>query len=193
MTLQATEHCITSLSAADEVIIRRAAVSDAAVIALLARVTFSETFSALFSDQQDLLDYFDHSFSVEKIRSSIEKENNIYVLAFYKDLPVGYAKFKKYSPSPFINAAAIAQLQKIYVLKDFLFKGIGQQLLHSLFDKMEALEKEWLWLSVFVDNIKAIRFYERNGFIAAGEHTYSIGKETFDFIVMKKKLAKAKS
>jgi len=74
--------------------IRRAAQKDAAMIALLARVTFTETFGQHFRDLKDLRMYYDKTFSVAKIQSSIEKVNNIYWLATANNLPVGYAKLE---------------------------------------------------------------------------------------------------
>ena len=79
--------------------IRRANNSDAATIALLGRFTFTETFGHLFGDQQDLLDYLDRTFNVEKLHNSINKSNNLYWLAFVDNLPVGYAKLKLNSSS----------------------------------------------------------------------------------------------
>ena len=93
---------------------------DAEYIALLARITFTETFGHFFRDRQDLLNYYDSTFSVEKIERSISKSNNIYWISFIDRLPVGYAKLKLNSKSEFIDSENICQLQKIYVLKDFL-------------------------------------------------------------------------
>ncbi|MGC4104408.1 GNAT family N-acetyltransferase [Ferruginibacter sp.] len=168
------------------VIVRKGTVYDAVYISLLARITFAESFGHLFRDYQDVIDYCDKTFSVDKISSSLEKENNTFFIAFCDGLPVGYAKFKKYSPSDFIGGEGVSQLQKIYVLKDFQSKKIGQALLDNIFLEMTALQKNTLWLSVYVENRGAIRFYAKNGFVAAGSHTYSIGKEIFEFTVVKK-------
>tara|TARA_R110002050_G_scaffold56512_1_gene126945 strand:+ start:27741 stop:27896 length:156 start_codon:yes stop_codon:yes gene_type:complete len=40
-------------------------------IALLTRVTFTETFGHLFRDKQDLLEYYNSTFLVEEIATSI--------------------------------------------------------------------------------------------------------------------------
>ena len=105
--------------------IRIANAKDAAGIAQLGRLTFTETFGDLFRDGKDLENYLVQTFSEEKIRSSLSKENNTFWLACMDDLPVGYAKLKKNSPSSFLDGDRIGQLQKIYVLKDFLAQKIG--------------------------------------------------------------------
>ena len=152
----------------DQLIIRRATVRDAEYISLLARITFTETFGSYFSDQQDLLDYYSRTFSVAKIRSGLLNENNVFWLALYEDLPVGYAKLKRFSKSDFINSDSVSQLQKFYVLKDFLSKGIGHQLQDEMLDETKRIGNKFLWLSVLKSNDRAIRFYLKNGFTQIG-------------------------
>ena len=119
---------------------RLAEKKDAEYIALLARITFTETFGHFFRDRQDLLNYYDSTFSVEKIERSISKSNNIYLISFIDRLPVGYAKLKLNSKSEFIESENICQLQKIYVLKDFLSMKIGLELQNLLLEKAKELE-----------------------------------------------------
>lgn len=170
-------------------IVREAAEKDAVLIALIARATFDETFGHLFRNRKGLLDYFDRTFSVKKIKRSIQKENNVFWVAFIDDLPVGYAKLKLDSPSEFIQGERVAQLQKIYVLKDFLSKKVGLQLQQLLLEKAIAEKRQHIWLSALHSNERAINFYLKNGFKNIGTHTFSIGKENFLFNVMAKKLS----
>ncbi len=164
--------------------VRRALPEDACYIALLGRVTFTETFSHYFSDKQDLFDYYEQTFSVSKIKTSLEKENNQYWLAFWNELPVGYAKLKKHSPTAFMETGDISQLQKNYVLKEFLDHKIGKQLMDELMESFIRSGKSHIWLSVLKSNERAIQFYSRNDFKKIGEHLFPIGKEVFDFDVM---------
>ena len=167
---------------------RLAEKKDAEYIALLARITFTETFGHFFRDRQDLLNYYDSTFSVEKIERSISKSNNIYWISFLDRLPVGYAKLKLNSKSEFIESENICQLQKIYVLKDFLSMKIGLELQNLLLEKAKELEFEKIWLSVLNSNERALNFYKKNGFEKIGNHDFQIGKENFDFMAMKKEL-----
>ena len=161
---------------------------DAQHIALLARVTFSETFGHLFRDRQDLLNYLDKTFNVPKIEESLSKPNNVFWIAFVNRLPVGYAKLKLNSNSSFIDNENVCQLQKIYVLKDFISHKIGFQLQSLLLEKAKELNFDMIWLSVLRTNEHAVKFYERNSFKTTGSHNFSIGKEDFDFIAMSRHL-----
>ena len=168
--------------------VRLANKNDAEFIALLGRITFTETFGHLFRDRQDLLDYYEHTFSVEKIEKGLTKPNNVFWISFMNRLPVGYAKLKLNSKSEFMDSENVCQLQKIYILKDFLSLGIGSELQNQLLKKAEELGYEKIWLSVFIENQPAINFYKKSGFENIGNHDFQIGKENFEFIAMAKKL-----
>jgi diamine N-acetyltransferase len=165
-------------------IIRKASPADAEFIVLLARMTLTETFGHLFRDKQDLLNYYDNTFSVQKIRYSISKENNIYWLAFWDELPVGYAKLKKQSAPPQLSITQTSQLQKIYILHDFINKKIGKVLLNEMLIETKKAGSSSLWLSVLKSNENAVNFYMKNGFTQVGKHQFQIGKEDFDFDIM---------
>lgn len=166
--------------------IKLAEKEDARLISLLGRVTFTETFGHLYRDRQDLLNYYDKTFSVKKIESSIGKPSNIFWIAFVNRLPVGYAKLKLNSESKFIDTGKVCQLQKIYVLKDFLSMKIGFELQTRLLAKAKDLGFERIWLSVLDSNERAVNFYRKSGFEAIGNHDFRIGKEVFEFIAMGK-------
>ena len=168
--------------------IRLANEGDAQFIALLGRITFTETFGHLFRDQNDLIDYYNRTFSVQKIEDGMKKQNNIFWIAFVNRLPVGYAKLKLDSKSDFIDSKDVCQLQKIYVLKDFLSMKIGLQLQDSLLKKAKQLNFDKVWLSVLNSNDRAINFYKNTGFEKIGSHDFQIGKENFEFIAMNKQL-----
>lgn len=168
--------------------IRLAEKEDAKYIALLGRTTFIETFGSLFRDAEDLKAYLNLTFSVNKIESSLTKPNNVFWIAFVNGLPAGYAKLKLKSSSEFIKSANVSQLQKIYVLRDFLSMKIGKRLQDLLIANATETGSKEIWLSVLGSNQRAIGFYEKNDFRVVGSHKFSIGKEIFDFIAMSKRL-----
>ncbi len=168
--------------------IRTAKKDDAALIALLGRLTFTQAFGNLFKDPLDLKTYLDTTFSVAKIENSLVKENNAYWIAMVDGLPVGYAKLKLRSPSEFLKGERISQLQKIYVLQQFLSMKIGRDLQDVLLKKARNLGSEYIWLSVYEGNSRAITFYKKHGFEEIGTHQFTIGKQPFGFMVMSKPL-----
>lgn len=169
--------------------IRLANNSDAECIALLGRITFTETFGHLFRDHNDLLEYYQRTFSVEKIKKGLKTPNNFFWLALVDDLPVGYAKLKLNVKTVFSSSENTCQLQKIYVLRDFQYMKIGLELQNRMLDKAKEKGFEEIWLSVLHTNDRAIGFYKKSGFQNIGNHYFQIGKENFEFMVMSKSLA----
>lgn len=165
-----------------------ATAADAQHIALLARFTFTETFAHYFSNKTELQDYLLQTFNVQKLKKSLEKPNTVYWLAYIDELPVGYAKLKLDSPSPLIASGKVCQLQKIYVLKDFLSQKVGRELQNSVFKRAMSSDSEKIWLSVLKSNDRAISFYEKNDFETIGDHDFQIGQEHFEFQAMAKNL-----
>ena len=154
---------------------------------LLGRLTFSETFGYLFErHREDLVKYLTDTFGVAKIRHSLGLPENHCWLAFVDDLPVGIAKLLYPSDPPRLPKPRAAQLQKIYVLRDYLAQGIGVPLLQAACDRAAVLDVGTIWLTVLAENARAIRFYERHGFVTLGQTTFAIGAQTFDFDVLRK-------
>ena len=66
--------------------IRLAKKEDAQFVALLGRITFTETFGHLFRDQKDLIDYYNLTFSVQKIEDGIKKTKQHFLDSFCKPI-----------------------------------------------------------------------------------------------------------
>lgn len=168
--------------------IRKAGSNDAQIIALLGRTTFTETFGHLFPNKEVLMEYYVRTFSVDKIRNGLQKPENVFWIAFWDELPVGYAKLKLDSKSDFLDSDKVCQLQKIYVLKDFLSKKIGLALQNEIWEEARRQSFKKIWLSVVTSNKRAIHFYEKTGFTDIGAHDFQIGPQKFSFRVMAKKI-----
>ncbi len=82
------------------------------------------------------------------------------------------------------------QLQKIYILRDFLDKKIGYSFLQLLENEVVKSNIKNIWLTVEVRNERAIRFYEKMDFYKKEKTTFTIGTQTFDFELMEKKFLK---
>lgn len=167
------------------IIVQKADTIAAEIVALLGRLTFRETFEHLFEGREDELSaYLDQTFSVSKIRLSIAKLENHYWLALRDGLPIGYAKLKLPSQNPLVSDGSAAQLQKIYILSEFLSHRAGYALLRAVKAKAEEAKVETIWLTVLDSNQRAIRFYERNDWFDIGDATFSIGSQDFSFRVL---------
>ena len=167
-----------------ETVIRKADVSDAIILALLGQVSFREAFGHFWTDEEVLRKYFKKTFSVSKLKSSLAKQNNVFWIAFADDLPVGYAKLKKYAPNEKLSDKKPAQLQKIYLLNNHVGLGIGKKLQDALFNEVKKENIRTLWLAVWDENPKAIKFYEREGFKKETKYHYQYQSLQANYEVM---------
>ena len=76
------------------------------------------------------------------------------------------------------------ELQKIYVLSYYHGSGAGNALMQSVLDLAKKMQPDFLWLDTHINNIKAIRFYEKNGFKRSAKHYFTIGSQTFEYDMM---------
>jgi ribosomal protein S18 acetylase RimI-like enzyme len=167
----------------------KARADHAPAISYAGRNAFRDAFAHLFNNRSELEEYLDYTYAVDKIASSINKENNVYFLANVDGLPAGFAKLKKHSLNDQIESFVQAELQKLYVLKQYHGKGVGEALMQSVINLIGSFEPECLWLDTHISNERAIRFYERHGFKKSGTHQFTIGTQTFEYYVMVKPVA----
>src|ERR1700730_10566786 len=154
---------------------------DAPAISHIGRNAFRDAFANLFNSKKELDDYLEYTYSVDKLAESIQKQNNVFLLSIADGKPAGFVKLKKHSLNEQLDTVFQAELQKIYVLKQFHGTGVGSSLMKAALRLVEAIEPDCLWLDTHVSNLRAIRFYEKYGFKKAGLHYFTIGSQTFEY------------
>lgn len=160
--------------------------ADTDVLALLGRLTYAESHGDFIADKNDLLKYLDKHFSVSKTKQDINNPKHFFYIMLADDLPVGYAKLVLNAKHESIASQNNCRLERIYILIDFIPMKIGQQFLTFVEEKAKELKVDTLWLSVYIKNNRAIRFYERNEFKNVGELNFMVnGKEYENFVMSK--------
>ncbi len=170
--------------------IRRATIDDTEQVSLLGRETFIESYGGFFKEKTNLDSYVNVSFSTEKIKNSLAKQENVYWLVYDKigAKAIGYAKLKLDSPSEFIKDQNTCKLHRIYLLKGYEGQGIGSKLHECIIQTVTEKKYTNLWLSNLKIKKEAVMFYKGKGYDMVGEHNFTIGEETFEFWAMRKKL-----
>ncbi len=167
----------------DKLKIQLAHPTDFDLLATLGRKAFQEAFGA-YNPPDDLQAYLDLSFHPETIKKQLEDPNVIYLIANYENEAIGYAKLKKNNAPPELTGMACMQLERIYTLTVYLGKKVGKVLMEECIRIAENEKNEYLWLSVWQQNKRAIDFYVRWGFEIIGYKKFVIGKEINDDFVM---------
>lgn len=158
------------------------------VLALLGRITYTESHGEYIDNKDDLSDYNNKAFSISKVKAELNDPNNIFYITYVNDLPVGYAKLVLNDKNENIPSEKNCRLERIYILADFIPMKIGQQFLDFLFEKSKELKLDTMWLSVYIHNVRAIKFYQRNDFKKVGGLSFIVGDKKYDNFVMSKRL-----
>jgi GNAT superfamily N-acetyltransferase len=162
--------------------------ADINVLALLGRVTWAESHGHYIDDKNNLLNYLNMNFSVSKMKHDISNPKNLFYIVYVDDLPVGYAKLIVNAENVNVVSQNNCRLERIFILDDFIPLKIGQQLLTFLEEKAKALQLDTMWLSVYIKNKRAIRFYERNEFKNVGELNFLVSGKAYENILFSKKI-----
>jgi diamine N-acetyltransferase len=148
----------------------------------LAEITWADAYAAILSPRQMryMLDLF---YSVSSLTNQIEVEGHCFILAMEEEIPSGFSSF-----SPKALMAADGQparlspdtyrLHKLYVHPLHQGKGIGKIMLDHIVSSITQNGAKQLELNVNRNN-KAIRFYERYGFIISRHEDIHIGHGYF--------------
>ena len=102
------------------------------VIALLGRITYTESHGHFIDDKNDLLAYCANAFSIKKITEELEDKNNLFHIAYVDDLPVGFSKVVLNYPFEDKTANNSARLERIYILNDFIQQKLGYKFLQFI-------------------------------------------------------------
>ena len=167
--------------------IRRGTVEDAALLFELGARTFSETFAA-DNTPEDLAAYLATNFNVAQQAAELEDPASTFMIAEVEGRAAGYAKLHDGEPEKGVEGANPVELVRLYVSRDWLGRGIGEQLMRACLDEAKQAGHETIWLGVWERNARAQAFYRKWNFRAVGEHMFRLGSDLQRDILMERTL-----
>ena len=156
--------------------LRSATPDDLDKLARIGRETFIETFGPLYS-AKDLNTFLDKAYSKNTIARELNDprlthqviDNGQDLVAFIKIGPVHV---------PVENPAPDAmEIWQIYVRQEFISHGFGKQLMAWADEEFQKRKTGDIYVSVFSENDRAIRFYQHHGFQKNGEYGFPVGDQ----------------
>lgn len=158
---------------------------DATLMSGIGKQTFVETFGHLYTPEN--LAAFLENHSEENWRA--ELSNPDFAVRIAEDGGEAAAFAKVGPPSlPFEATGPSAELRQLYVLKPWHGQGVAHTLMDWAVAEAKRRGAEQMFLSVFVDNHRARRFYDRYGFEAVGTYDFMVGTHADLDIIMRKVL-----
>ncbi len=169
------------------IIINKATAEDLDVLQSLGIQTFSETF-AEDNTEEAMKKYLEESFNTEKITSELNNPDSFFYIAWEEDNPVGYLKVNTGNAQTELQDETSLEIERIYVKKSHHGRKVGQLLYDQALDTARQLDKSYLWLGVWEENLRALQFYRKNGFVEFDKHIFRLGEEEQTDLMMKKML-----
>ena len=169
------------------VTIRHGAVEDAGLLSELGARTFSETFAS-DNTPEDLAAYLATNFNVAQQTAELEDPASTFLIAEVDGRAAGYAKLHDGKPEKGVEGANPIELVRLYVLREWLGRGIGEQLMRACLDEARRAGHETIWLGVWERNARAQAFYRKWNFRAFGEHMFQLGSDLQRDILMERSL-----
>lgn len=167
--------------------IRKANIQDIEKLKEIGKQTFYETFSSENSEE-NMTEYLENGFSTKKLKSELTDPNAEFYFAELDGKTIGYLKINYGQSQTEIKDKNALEIERIYILKEFHGKKAGQLLYGKAIELAKKNGVDYVWLGVWEQNPRAIRFYEKNGFVPFDKHIFKLGDDEQTDIMMKLKL-----
>jgi len=169
---------------------RQARSEDAAQVSALIGSTWAKFF-AYSVTESDLETYLTQTVSEAQIRKEIEDDSRYCLLAVRPakhtstgratttttgSTVVGVAQLNFNTTEEGLTTSKPVKLDRLYIQPTEQGGGLAARLLQEAEAEVKRRGHNGLWLGVWEKNARAIRFYEKMGFIRRGEHFFWLGQ-----------------
>lgn len=163
---------------------RRGVEADAAALAAFAARTFQETF-AHSTSATNMDAHLAAAYGAELQGRELRDPESVTLLLEHEGGLIAFAQVRRKAPPIELPYPKVIELQRFYVDAPWHGRGVAQRLMVAARDAARELGGEWLWLSVWEGNARAIAFYTKAGYIDAGGTEFWVGPDRqFDRVMV---------
>ncbi len=159
------------------VTVRDATVDDAARLAEFGARTFVATYDHA-NNPAETAAHVARTYGEARQRAEIEDPTRQMLVVDVDGALGAYALLHNGALSPVEwTSGPQVELERIYVDQVWHGRGLADALMDSILEKIAGIGAESIWLTVWEENPRAIRFYERRGFREIGTTRFMYGNE----------------
>ncbi len=177
-------NCITNMTDID---IKKVTLDNIDQLQKLSKQTFFESFSP-GNTEENIQKYLDEAFSVSRLTDELNDNNTAFYFAILEDQVIGYLKLNFGPSQTELQNDKAVEIERIYVLNAFQGKRVGQALFGKAIEIAREKGADYVWLGVWEENLKAINFYKKNGFVVFDKHLFKLGDDEQTDLMMKLEL-----
>lgn len=166
--------------------------ADAAAISAVAQASFLDAFAAVAYPPADLAAFLESAMGAATYARQIADPD--YALRIARNAAGAITGFAKTGPNVLPMPAgepplaATRELHQLYLLAEAKGTGVADAMMAWVEEEARASGAVALYLSVYIDNIRAQRFYARHGYVEIGKNPFQVGNVIDDDRVWKKAL-----
>ncbi|WP_028862670.1 GNAT family N-acetyltransferase [Psychromonas aquimarina] len=149
--------------------------------------TYRDTFSDSNSEEL-MLKYFAETLTKEKLLFEFNNPDSFFYFIYFQGQIAGFLKVNETEAQTDIYDDKSLEIERFYIRKQFLRKGLGRELMDFACDLAKQADKEYVWLGVWEGNFPALHFYKSMGFRQIGSHPFDMGGDIQTDLVFKKEL-----
>jgi ribosomal protein S18 acetylase RimI-like enzyme len=168
--------------------IRKATSQDVDYLQRISRQTFAETF-ADGNSEANLQAYLATAFATAKLTAELADPDSGFYFAELDSAIIGYLKVNTGAAQTELPAGRGLEIERIYVAKAYLGQRVGQLLYEQALQLARQQKAAYVWLGVWEENLRAIRFYQKNGFVEFDKHLFKLGDDEQTDLMLKLDLA----
>lgn len=167
----------------EDIAVRKATLSDAALLAELGARTFFDAFAA-DNSEADMSAYLAGAFSADIQAAELGDPETAFLIAASDDGPVGYARLRTGGAPACVVGKSPVEIVRFYSDTRWIGRGVGNALMAACLTRAESLGCDVVWLDVWERNPRAISFYQRWGFVVVGKQDFVLGDDVQHDLLM---------
>ena len=156
--------------------LRVADFADLASLLDVAQTSFVQAFTE-GNKPENVQAYLSQAFTPVQLEKEWRNPASTFLLASLEGKLVGYTKVNFAAAQTDVQDPDSLEVARLYTLEEVWGRGVGQFLLDAALAFAKGKGRTFVWLGVWEHNARAIRFYEKNGFMAFGSHPFPFGDE----------------
>lgn len=156
--------------------IRRGQPADAPMLADLAARTFRDTYAAQ-NTPENLGRHLAEHYGVDRQAAELADPGVTTLIAEVDGRPAGFAQLANRTPPQALPESGGLFLSRFYLEREWIGRGLAQALMASTRSIARDRGGEYLWLTVWQENPRAVAFYRKCGFVEAGRTTFVVGND----------------
>ena len=142
----------------------------------ISRKTFLESHGHSAKDS-DIQEYINGNLNTSVLRQQLRSsENHFYFILKDQEL-AGYSKIILDKSHPSIGWQPVAKFERLYLPREFYGLGLGEELFAHNLDIARSNHQKGMWLFVWVENERALRFYHKHDFQIIDQQDFKISED----------------